>query len=136
MKLVNLVFVLLTVLCGQKLAAQHKKESTAIQAVSKENKENEWILFDKNEGVEFYLLNKKSNVNPTVNTLLKLQNTNNYQIVISFIPQVICSNEMSENYPKEELFIEANQHNLLTYQICKQGTFPKINLKELKINKR
>lgn len=99
---------------------------------------NKWALFKKENGVEFYIQHKSSMYDTRYNTLVRLRNTNTYEVKVSFTPSFGCEGEgkmqlqgriQTAIYPRHSV-------TLLAYRPC-QGTIPeKITFNSLDVRQR
>jgi hypothetical protein len=99
---------------------------------------NQWVLFQKEGGVEFYIQHKSSMYDTRYNTLVRLRNTNTYEVKVSFTPSFSCEGESKMQlqgriqtaiYPRHSV-------TLLAYRPC-QGIIPeKITLSSLDVRQR
>ena len=87
---------------------------------------NTWALFQKEGGVELYIQHKSSMYDTRYNTLVRLRNTNTYEVKVSFTPSFGCEEEGKQQlqgriqtaiYPRHSV-------TLLAYRPC-QGNIPK-----------
>ena len=98
----------------------------------------EWKLILEKNGVSFYTTNTESKINNILNTLVKVLNTNDYQVFIIFTPEISCK-QIGEKTKKnsENTYIEPNNaYSLHIYKICEKGNAPIISLKNIVIEKR
>lgn len=99
---------------------------------------NRWMLFKKEAGVEFYIQHKSSMYDTRYNTLVRLRNTNTYEVKVSFTPSFGCEGESKMKlqgriqtaiYPRHSV-------TLLAYRPC-EGRIPKtIDFQALNVDKR
>lgn len=99
---------------------------------------NRWVLFQKDNGVEFYIQHRSSMYDTRYNTLVRLRNTNTYEVKVSFTPSFGCEGESKMNlqgriqtaiYPRHSV-------TLLAYRPC-QGNIPeKISFNSLEVVQR
>lgn len=99
---------------------------------------NHWVLFQKDGGVEFYIQHRSSMYDTRYNTLVRLRNTNTYEVKVSFTPSFSCEGEDKMNlqgriqtaiYPRHSV-------TLLAYRPC-QGAIPeKIIFNSLDVRQR
>lgn len=99
---------------------------------------NRWALFKKEGGVEMYIQHKSSMYDTRYNTLVRLRNTNTYEVKVSFTPSFGCEGEDKMNlqgriqtaiYPRHSV-------TLLAYRPC-QGNIPeKISFNSIDVRQR
>lgn len=99
---------------------------------------NCWKLFKREAGVEFYIQHRSSMYDTRYNTLVRLRNTNRYEVKVGFTPSFGCKEESKMKlqgriqtaiYPRHSV-------TLLAYRPC-QGRIPKkIDFKSLYVKKR
>lgn len=99
---------------------------------------NRWVLFQKEGGVEFYIQHRSSMYDTRYNSLVRLRNTNNYEVKVSFTPSFGCEGESKMQlqgriqtaiYPRHSV-------TLLAYRPC-QGNIPeKISFNSLDVRQR
>lgn len=87
---------------------------------------NEWILFKKVNGVEFYLRHQESPYDMKLNTMIRLRNTNSYEVVVSFRPSFGCDTGQGSMKEKGEIRVSIYPRHsvtLLAYRPCR-GDMP------------
>lgn len=99
---------------------------------------NKWSLFKKENGVELYIQHRSSMYDTRYNTLVRLRNTNKYEVKVSFTPSFGCEGESQMQlqgriqtaiYPRHSV-------TLLAYRPC-QGKIPeKITFNSLDVRQR
>ncbi len=99
---------------------------------------NKWVLFEKQAGVELYIQHRSSMYDTRYNTLVRLRNTNTYEVKVSFTPSFKCEGESKMQlqgriqtaiYPRHSV-------TLLAYRPC-QGKIPeKITFNSLDVRQR
>ncbi|WP_338793500.1 hypothetical protein V9L05_09460 [Bernardetia sp. Wsw4-3y2] len=99
---------------------------------------NRWVLFQKEGGVEFYIQHRSSMYDTRYNTLVRLRNTNTYEVKVSFTPSFGCEGESKMQlqgriqtaiYPRHSV-------TLLAYRPC-QGKIPeRISFNSMDVRKR
>jgi hypothetical protein len=99
---------------------------------------NQWVLFQKEGGVELYIQHRSSMYDTRYNTLVRLRNTNTYEVKVSFTPSFGCEGESKMQlqgriqtaiYPRHSV-------TLLAYRPC-QGNIPKkITFNSLDVRQR
>jgi hypothetical protein len=97
----------------------------------------DWKMIMTQDGVEFYALNKESNVSETINTVIKIVNTNDYEVNVSFSPSFTCGAEAPKQQPKTSSSIAGNGANTMhNFKSCKKGEDTQIVLKGIEIVKK
>jgi len=102
---------------------------------------NRWILFQKEQGIEIYIQHKSSMYDTRYNTLVRLRNTNTYEVKVSFTPSFGCEEEDEKRKMQLQGRIQTaiyprHSVTLLAYRPC-QGNIPtKILFNSLDIRQR
>ncbi|GAB4333219.1 MAG: hypothetical protein OHK0038_09270 [Flammeovirgaceae bacterium] len=96
-----------------------------------------WKMFLAQDGIEFYVLHKESNVSENINTVIKILNTNAYEVNVSFVLNFTCGQEGVKQSPKINSSISANGANTMhNFKTCLKGVEPQIFLKNVEILKK
>ena len=75
-----------------------------------------WMLINTENGVAFYYRHKESKIEGTVNMIIKLQNNNDYEVQVSYVPTFSCKeNDPPTSLEQESIFIEPSC--MLAYRI-------------------
>ncbi|WP_154657193.1 hypothetical protein [Hugenholtzia roseola] len=102
-------------------------------------KTNEWVLWQKREGVEFYVKHGSSSYDSRYNTHVKLRNTNSYEVTTIFIPTYECNQEPLMSVSRKEVRVNIYPRHsvtLLADRPC-NGFIPnKVLFEQLKIQPR
>jgi hypothetical protein len=97
----------------------------------------DWKMILAQDGVEFYTLNKESNVSETINTVIKIVNTNAYEVGVTFSPSFTCGAEGTKQQPKTSSSIAGNGANTMhNFKSCKKGDDTQVILKGIEIVKK
>ncbi|AFM04320.1 hypothetical protein Fleli_1932 [Bernardetia litoralis DSM 6794] len=99
---------------------------------------NRWSLFKKQGGVEFYIQHRSSMYDTRYNTLVRLRNTNTYEVKVSFTPSFGCEGESQMQVQGRIQTAVYPRHSvtLLAYRPC-QGVIPeKIVFNSLDVRQR
>ncbi len=102
---------------------------------------NQWVLFEKAGGVELYIQHKSSMYDTRYNTLVRLRNTNTYEVKVSFTPSFGCEEEEKKRKMQLQGRIQTaiyprHSVTLLAYRPC-QGNIPaKIMFNSLDVRQR
>ncbi len=95
-------------------------------------------MFQKKGGVEFYIQHRSSMYDTRYNTLVRLRNTNKYEVKVSFTPSFGCQEESKTNlrgkiktaiYPRHSI-------TLLAYRPCRGNIPKKIAFNSLDVRQR
>ncbi|MCC5944472.1 MAG: hypothetical protein JJT94_06020 [Bernardetiaceae bacterium] len=102
---------------------------------------DKWIFFESKDGVQFYVQHKSSPFDTRYNTLVRLRNTNSYEVTVMFTPAFFCEDKEEGEEYKYQNQVRINVYprhsvTLLAYRPC-QGDIPeKIKFEQIQINKR
>lgn len=98
---------------------------------------NRWVLYKTEGGVQFYIRNSESSFDGRYNTLIRLRNTNSYEVTVSFLPKFPCEGGGVYAASPVRVHIYASHSvTLLAYRPCR-GEMPLRALFEtLKIKQR
>ena len=96
---------------------------------------SEWTLLKSQDGVSFYYVNKVSRVNGAVNTIIKVENTNDFSVDVNFTPALSCDGDNYNNEKEASVSLNPGQHSLYTYKGCESDQKPKVKLSNTSINK-
>jgi len=97
--------------------------------------EDDWQLLEAREGVEFYVMNVKSRISPVTSTIIKIRNTNAFQVSVSYRPSFTCQEQTIEKEPESYFLESLDESAMQTYKIC-EATEPQVAIKEIQVKRR
>jgi len=104
-------------------------------AMGQEDQVEEWKLLEARDGVEFYTMPVKSKFSNTTSTILKLKNTNGFQVEVAYTPVFTCQEAQHEK-PEEKYFLKALDESVMTtYKVCTELK-PKLEIKRIVVTRR
>ncbi|MCS7003987.1 MAG: hypothetical protein NZM38_01525 [Cytophagales bacterium] len=95
----------------------------------------EWKMLASQEGVEFYVAHYISKISPTVNSIIKIQNTTEQQVAITFTPLYACKVGGPFMAFKTEIVYLNTEHRSSThnYTFCENRNIPQIQIQNIQI---
>jgi hypothetical protein len=97
----------------------------------------EWELIESRDGVEFYMMNTISNISTIQNTVVKIRNTNDFELEIRFQPAIACDVGEGAKQGAVTVFVAANdESSLYTYKVCRNLQKPIVTIAALSITRR
>jgi hypothetical protein len=102
-------------------------------------KTDEWILWQKREGVEFYVKHGSSSYDARYNTHVKLRNTNSYEVTTIFVPTYECNQEPLMSVSRKEVRVNIYPRHsvtLLADRPCNGFIPSKVLFENLKVQPR
>jgi hypothetical protein len=99
---------------------------------------NNWVLNTSKDGVEFFVTNITSNISNTQNTVVKIHNTNPYQISLMFVVSIKCGkNGAVQKQAPKSVFIEpGDESSLHTYKICQGAEEVMVTIEGITVEQR
>ena len=107
----------------------------SLSAFGQQSEQEDWKLLESRDGVEFYVMQVASRISNTSNTILKIKNTNAYEVEVNYSPEFTC-NGTKLPQEVESFFLKAMDESAMkTYKICPDGT-PKLELFKIMVARR
>jgi hypothetical protein len=100
---------------------------------------NQWLLWDKEQGVEIYVRHSSSSYDSRYNTQVRVRNTNNYEVTATFIPTFQCDELSDEVIVRREVKVNIYPRHavtLLADRPCSGAVPKKVAFEHFKVRKR
>ncbi|MDW7690587.1 hypothetical protein R9C00_22490 [Flammeovirgaceae bacterium SG7u.111] len=93
----------------------------------------EWKKIASKDGVEVYVLHKPSKISSSVSTVVKLKNTNSYQVKVIFNLSITCghSSEAKAQGKKSVILAPNDESSLHHYKACQSNGATEATIKLL-----
>lgn len=111
---------------------------SSLVAFAQQDDEN-WEEIYTEENLVFSVQHHASRITKTVNTIVRVQNLNDYKVFVQFTPVFYCN---GENAAPQKLDLEntylgigkEDKSSLHSFQICTTGQSPLVKIEDLLIN--
>ncbi|MGB0524959.1 MAG: hypothetical protein ACPGJS_18450 [Flammeovirgaceae bacterium] len=96
------------------------------------NPKHSWTLIFEQDGVAFYSATIMNNVAEHAKTLVKIKNTNDYEVRVKFSAEIPCTTGAQNN---ENVLIGHDGMAMFTYQFCSPDTKSNLTINKVTISK-
>jgi hypothetical protein len=110
----------------------------SLNAMAQDTAED-WDEIYRENNVVFLAQHNASRITKIVNTVIKVQNLNDYKVFVQFTPMFYCNGAAGEAQTKEEEHTylgvgEEGNSSLHAFQICAVGNTPLIKIEKLTVH--
>ncbi len=107
--------------------------------IQAQNQEENWEEVYRENNVVFSVLHNASRITKTVNSVIRVENLNDYKVFVQFTPSFYCNGGQEDEQPilqeEETTYLAAVEgKSLHSFQVCTVGQAPLIKIENLQIH--